>query len=134
VLSEEQNAWRRTDFAPDHWLEPPTLPEHWIGWWKTQYPQTGEEKVQPVSNNVLLDLFDELACQPEQNVLRYVLTLLLIRRRVFRYERETTDHRGQKILLVYNIKHNVMYEVPAAMPDGEQLEEIQTRLSELLYS
>lgn len=134
VLSEERNVWRREDFAPDHWSEPETLPKHWVAWWKTAYPQTGEKKVQMAPNDVLLDMFDELTFQPEQSVLRYVLTLLLIRRRVFRYEKESADKFGQKVLVVFGIKNNVMYEVPVAMPDAEQLEEIQTRLSEILYS
>ena len=58
-------------------------------------------------NDVLLNFFDELAEQPDKQDMRYVLALLLVRRRVMRMEEEQRDEAGQERLMLY---------CPGAMP------------------
>ena len=53
---------------------------------KRAFPSRAAKKVKLAPNDVLLELFDELADRPEQQDLRYVLTLLLVRRRVLRFD------------------------------------------------
>ena len=57
----------------------------------------------------MLHFWDELADQPDKQDMRYVLTLLLIRRRVFRLEEEKRDPQGRELLVVYcpRREHNV---------------------------
>ncbi len=62
---------------------------------------------------------------------RLRLTLLMIRRRLLRYEKEE-ERDGQKFLVVYAVKENATYEIPTAMPDRERLAEVQEELSRLL--
>ena len=54
-----------------------------------------------VPNDVLLNFFDELAEQPDKQDMRYVLALLLVRRRVMRMEEEQRDEAGHERLMLY---------------------------------
>jgi hypothetical protein len=129
VLLEEAGNVKRLDYAAEHWTGPP---DTFLGWWKTKVSAVNEKKTRLAPNDVLINLFEELALQPENAELRYVLALLLIRRRLFRYEREEENENGDKTLVVYAIKENAAYEVPVVMPNGEQLEIVQKKLAELV--
>jgi hypothetical protein len=93
-------------------------------------------------NDVLLELFDQLAEDPLHADMRYVLTLLLVRRRVFRLETGTEMFTGAEnemqsatdVMCVYCPKREVSYTVPAMMPDSARIDEIQQRLSDLLIA
>jgi hypothetical protein len=129
VLVEEKDDVKRLDFAAENWSEPAS---DFLGWWKTKVPDVTDKKIRYAPNDVLLNLFEQLTLQPENADLRYVLALLLIRLRVFRYEREEENEEGQKILVVYAIKENITYEIPVALPNRERLEEVQKQLSALI--
>jgi hypothetical protein len=133
VLTEEINGLQRSDISVEEWKTPPNdLPEDWVGWWQTKMPENPEKKSQLAPNDVLLELFEELGNDTQETDIRYILTLLLIRRRMFRLEREEV-REGQKMLIVYDLKRNLNYEIPVALPAPKRVEEIQTQLSELLY-
>jgi hypothetical protein len=126
VLTEENGNVKRMDYAAENWLGPPA---EFLGWWKTKVPNTNETKVRIAPNDVLLNLFDQLSRQPENADMRYILTLLLIRRRLFRYEKEEENEEGQKVLVVYSLKENATYEIPVITPDQERLKEVQRQLA-----
>ncbi|MDR1963273.1 MAG: hypothetical protein LBQ50_05800 [Planctomycetaceae bacterium] len=131
VLIEEKDEVKRLDYAAENWKGPP--PE-FLGWWKTTVPDSNDKKVRIAPNDILLNLFEQLSLQPENADMRYVLALLLIRRRLFRYEREEENEKGQKMLIVYAIKENATYEIPVALPDRKRLEEVQQQLSLLIVN
>ncbi|MDR1484921.1 MAG: hypothetical protein LBT09_08880 [Planctomycetaceae bacterium] len=130
ILVEEDDGFVRRDFASENWKGPP---EKFVGWWKSVVQNINEKKIKLAPNDVLLDLFDQICTSSSQADLLYVLSLLLIRRRLFRYDREEQDENGQKKMFVYAIKENNSFEIPVAMPDWKRLEEIQNQLAELLY-
>lgn len=136
ALVEEKDDVKRLDVGVEHWTGPPEagLPENWIGWWKARVPAIGEKKIKLAPNDILFNLFDRLRLEPDQADMLYVLTLLLIRRRVLRYDREEKDESGRKILVVYSFKDNSTFEIPVAMPESDRLEEVQEQLSHLLYN
>lgn len=131
ALVEDDYVVRRLDYAPEHWSGPP---ENRLGWWKTRLPEAGEKKARLAPNDILLNLFAEWQLQPEKTDMLYVLTLLLIRRRLLRYEREDIGDDGVKRLVVYALKENSTFEIPVVMPEAERLRDIQEQLSQLLYS
>jgi hypothetical protein len=130
VLIEENDLYTRKDFAVENWKLPP---DKFIAWWKTTVQNPNDKKIKLAPNDVLLDLFNQINANSEQDDLLYVLSLLLIRRRLFRYDREELDENGQKKMTVYSIKENNSFEIPVIMPDLQRLEEIQNQLAELLY-
>ncbi|MDR2757495.1 MAG: hypothetical protein LBC20_17520 [Planctomycetaceae bacterium] len=131
VLTEEKDHLKRLDVAAENWIGPPT---EFLGWWKTRVPNNNDKKIQIAPNDILLNLFEQLALQPENTDMRYVLALLLIRRRQFRYEREEEDKNGQKKLVVYAIKENVTHEIPVTILDRNRIDEVQKQLSLLIVN
>jgi hypothetical protein len=78
----------RLDFSTAAWEsgQRPQPPFSLFGFWKGRY-QAGETKKQPLLGDAeLLDLFEELgsATNPKQIAFRYLLALLLVRRRILR--------------------------------------------------
>ena len=128
----------RRDFCSEAWTGPPDVA---FGWWKARVPEPANKKIKLAPNDVLLELFDQLADRPDHQDMRYVLTLLLVRRRVLRLDvaidqhgRESlADHRAQS-MTVHCPKRDASYEVPVAMPNEDRIDEIQQQLSELLVS
>ena len=72
-----------------------------IGWWKSQMPDQHARRAHWAPNDLLLNFFDELAGQPDKQDMRYVLALLLVRRRVMRLEEEQRDDAGHERLVLY---------------------------------
>ena len=130
----------RKDYSPEAWKG---APDAAFGWWKSRVPEPTAKKIKLAPNDVLLKLFDQLADKSEQQDLRYVLALLLVRRRVLRVdvpdERSTEDgdtaliDRAEKMTL-YCPKRDSTCEVAVAMPNSERIDEIQQQLSELLVA
>jgi hypothetical protein len=135
VLQVEGANVVRKDYCPDAWNG---APETAFGWWKSRVPEPTAKKIKLAPNEVLLELFDQLAEQSEQQDLRYVLALLLVRRRVLRIDvahdqPQDTQHDGETMTL-YCPKRDTTCEVAVAMPSGERIDEIQQQLSELLVA
>jgi hypothetical protein len=129
----------RKDFSSAAWTEPPGEA---FAWWRTQIPEPTAKKVKLAPNDVLLELFDQLADNPASDDLRYVLALLLVRRRVFRLETAAevfdgspaSDSSGSSNLAVYCPKRETSYCIPAVMPGDARIDEIQLQLSDLLIA
>ena len=93
ALVSEGAELKRYDYSIDAWQGPPPGT---IGHWKSQVPDKTNRGKHRAPNDVILHFFDELAQQPDKQDMRYVLTLLLIRRRVFKLEEEKARSAGQR--------------------------------------
>jgi hypothetical protein len=120
---------KRCDYGADAWQGPP--PEA-IGWWKSQVPDRATLRKHWAPNDVMLQFWDDLAEQSDKQDMRYVLTLLLIRRRVFRLEEEKFDDEGRELLVVYCPRRETTYQVLAVAPTSERVDQIQEELAALL--
>jgi hypothetical protein len=127
----------RKDFAASEWKGPPSEA---FGWWKSRVPEPHGKKIKLAPNEVLLRLFDELAERPESEDMRYVLALLLVRRRVLRLdgpglpEPKLSIASDVQTLSVFCPLREMNYEVVELMPSDERIEQIQQQLGELLVS
>ena len=129
ALVAEGAELRRHDYSNEAWQGPPPGT---IGWWKSQIPDRRAGRSHWAPNDVLLQFFDELAEQPDKQDMRYVLALLLVRRRVMRVEEERRDPQGREMLVLYCPRRDATYEVPAVPPEPARVDEIQQELSRLL--
>ncbi len=131
VLVPEGAAVVRRDYSADAWQGPP---ENAIGWWRTTIvdPQAGRPHWAP--NDVMLNYFDRLLDDPAAEDARYVLALLLVRRRVLRVESHEQDETGRPTLLLYCARNEAQYRVAEIMPSPERAAAIQQQLSELLQT
>jgi len=129
VLMAEGAELRRYDYASEAWKGPP---QGAVGWWKSQTPGKPTPRAHWAPNDVLLGFFDELAGQPDRQDMRYVLALLLVRRRVMRLEEERSGPQTGEVLILYCPRRDATYEVPAVAPGPERVEQIQAELTKLL--
>lgn len=122
----------REDYAVDQWNGPPA---DCLGWWKSKLPlATNAGKPQWAPNDVMLQLFEQLGEQPLQSDMRYVLSLLLIRRRLLKLEESVRDAQGIEQLTLYCPRNETQYQIPAILPDDARVTEIQNELAKLLFS
>ncbi len=129
VLVAEGAELKRYDYAADAWPGPP---EAAIGWWQSQVPGADASRKRWAPNDVMLQFWDELAKEPDKGDMRYVLTLLLARRRVFRFEGEKDESPRRDALSVYCPRRDASYEVPLVVPSPERADQIQEELASLL--
>jgi uncharacterized protein YbaR (Trm112 family) len=127
ALVPDGEGWQRLDYAVEAWQGPP--PEA-IGWWKSQRPDARRAHWAP--NDVLLDFFDRLEGQAENQDMRYVLALLLVRRRVMRLEETQTDEHGRETLVLYCPRRETTHQVPVIVPDEARANQLQEQLARLL--
>lgn len=121
----------RQDFSKDAWEG---APEDSLGWWKSCMPAATGKKIGWAPNDVMLEFFHELADKPEKEDLRYVLTLLLIRRRVMRLEETESQADQREELVVYCSRQEETYRVPVVHPGPARSREIQDELANLLLA
>ena len=126
ALVPEGSGYRRYDYAEEAWKGPP---EGAVGWWKSQRPDKRRARWAP--NDVLLDFFDQLEGQEQSQDLRYVLALLLVRRRVMRLE-QTESTPGGDVLVLDCPRRETTHRVPAVVPDEQRAKQIQEELARLL--
>ena len=129
MLVVEGAALQRYDYSVDAWEGPP---EEAVGWWKSQMPDSSTKKKHWAPNDVLLQFFDELAEQPDKQDMRYVLALLMVRRRVMRLEEHEEDEQGREVLVLYCPRRDTTYKIPAITPHQSRIDEIQEELARLL--
>lgn len=131
LLREEPSGLVREDYAADAWQGPPADA---FAWWESLAtdPSTAPK---PAPNEVLLKLFDQWADQPEKTSARFVITLLLVRRRVFKIELATdspSSDEGCRTIRVFCPRRDEHYEVSEAPPGKAEAAMIQQQLTELL--
>jgi hypothetical protein len=131
VLIAEGATVVRHDYAVEAWQGPP---EGTLGWWKSHLPSPNSRRLHWAPNDVMLELLDELGEQPEKLDMRYVLALLLVRRRVARLEEMETDEQGREVMVLYCPRREAMYRVLSMTPSDERAREIQNELADLLFA
>ncbi len=131
VLVADGGKLTRRDYSEEAWIGPP---EGVAGWWKSRVPQPEAKRVHWAPNDVMLRLFDQLENEPARQDMRYVLALLLIRRRVMRLEEEIKEHDGRETLVLYCPRRDATYSVPVVTPGAERIQEIQQELASLLFA
>ncbi len=131
VLVPEGAAVVRRDYAAEAWPGPP---ENAIGWWKTTIVDPNAGRPHWAPNDVMLNYFERLLDNPSAEDARYVLALLLVRRRVLRVEGHEQDAAGRPTLLLYCARNEAQYRVAEIMPSPDRAAAIQQQLAELLQT
>lgn len=121
----------RRDYCADSWQGPPN---DVLGWWKSQVPDPKSRKVHWAPNDVMLHSFTQTQENGANEDLRYILALLLVRRRVFRLQETETDERGRPVMVVYCPRDQNEYHVPEVTLTPQREKEIQNELASLLFA
>jgi hypothetical protein len=121
----------RFDFAEKEWSEPP---DGTICWWKSKMPDPKANRLQWAPNDAILHYFEQLAQAPEKADTRFVLALLMIRRRIVRLENNEIDDQGRQIMVLYCPRNEKEYRVSEVHPTEARVEEIKEELAQLLFA
>lgn len=121
----------RHDYSAEAWQGPG---EGVLGWWKSHMPERDARKLHWAPNEVMLELLDSLATQDDKQDMRYVLSLLLIRRRVVRLEETQRDEADREVSVLYCPRRDETYKVVTALPSAERTRQIQEELARLLFA
>jgi hypothetical protein len=131
VLVADGSKLVRRDYSVEAWQGPP---HDVVGWWKSQIPRPDAKRLHWAPNDVMLRFFDELGEKPAGQDMRYLLALLLVRRRVMRLEEESRDEQGRQTLVLYCPRREATYRVAVVPPDESRIDEIQRELAKLLFA
>jgi hypothetical protein len=129
ALIMERGVAVRRDYAASAWTGPP---EGAFAWWQANVVggDGGRGKLAP--QDVLLDLFATLAGEPAEAEFRYVLGLLLLRRRLVKLDETRIDAEGETLVLDCP-RRDERFELLVATPSAEKAAELERRLAELVY-
>lgn len=119
----------RKDFSESSWSG---APEGTVGWWKSRVPDTRSHRMHWAPNDVILHYFEQLEGNPSQQDTRYVLALLMIRRRIVRLEETVTNEQGATQFALYCPRNEREYVVDVLDPSSERIGQIQQELADLL--
>ncbi len=149
VVIEDGDDLTRREYSAEAWTGPP---EGTVGWWKGRMPQAGARKLVLAPDPVLVDVLRGLDDSENRRQLRYLLALMLLRRRVVslvpaHYSSHTThsaredqsqkgldphDSAEQTMTVKVNADHS---EITVAVCSISQrdVETLEAALQELLY-
>jgi len=130
VLEAEGAELVRRDYSVEAWEGGP---EDCVGWWRSRVPAKEGAKPQLAPTDVVLNLFVALDGRPGEEPLRYLLGLMLLRRRALRREDAQRNEDGHEVLTLFCPRRDERFELVVAEPDATQAEQLQQRMIDLLY-
>jgi hypothetical protein len=130
VLEAEGAELVRRDYSVEAWEGGP---EESVGWWRSRVPVKDGSKPKLAPTDVMLNLFVALDGRPEDEPFRYLLGLLLLRRRAVRREHAQQNEDGREVLTVFCPRRDEQFKLLVAEPDAAQAEQLQQRMIDLLY-
>lgn len=130
VLFEANGGYVRKDYSLEAWESNP--PEKYHAMWRMRMPSAVEpRKSKTAVNDVLLGMFDEMYGTNHEPDKLYVLSLLLVRRRIMRLE-ELFNENSANVLSLYSQFRDEYYQIPVVNPTPERQEQIQSELTDIL--
>jgi len=118
----------RVDVATEAWEGPP---EDCLGWWKSIVPDLKSKKMNWAPHEVMLHYFAETEDKPDQADVRYILALLMVRRRIFRIEDSESENDVERLVL-FCAQNETEYRVAVTPITPERSKEVQALLAQLL--
>jgi len=130
----------RLDVAMEAWQQG-KRPDNLFGHWKSTVPTPNAKKKLFVDDDVLMNMFVRLADtdQPRRLAFRFVVALILMRKKLLKYESSRQESQGDdkvkvEIWSMTPKGATEPYEVINPNLDEEQIQEVTEQLSEILES
>ncbi len=131
VLTDEGGKLVRREYSPDGWPGPPP---NAIAHWQGKVPTADAPKRATINEPLLFDCFDHLAGQSEPSKVhfRYVVALLLMRRKKLKFEdvKRTTD--GDEVLVLRDTRGGKRVEVPDPRLSETEIASVQAEVFQVL--
>lgn len=131
VLFDDAGKFVRKDFAADAWHGPlPGAVAHWAG----RIPATRGPRKPIFHDGLLLDCFDHLqgATEPHRLEFRYVVALLLMRRKKLKFEDAERNPDGTDVLILRDIRTGARCEVADPKLTDDRITAVQQEVFQVL--
>lgn len=130
VLLEVNHHLVRQDFSCEAWQGPPPGT---YSFWTGRVPAADEKRRPPIDDELLVECLERLEGQTDQEKMqfRYVIALLLIRRKRLRLE-EVATREGRETLVMRCPRSRQKYEVPNPGLTPERMTAVQDEVFRVL--
>jgi hypothetical protein len=130
VLVEQAGKFRRMDYSAEAWQGPP---EGTFSFWTGKIPPGGQNRLPRIDEETLADCFQRLEneTEPGRVRFRYVVALLLMRRKRFRFE-ETIKGDDQGVISLRCNRTRQVYRVVDPQMTEEEMAAVQEEVLQVL--
>jgi len=132
ALVATEEGLQRRDFCAEFWeREKPQV----FCYWRSRLPRPDEKKQLFVDDEMLMAFFERLAEESEREKVnfRFVLALILMRKRRLKYDAAKTEH-GREIWRLRVVGEGVFTEVVNPHLDEEQIEQLASQIGQILHA
>jgi hypothetical protein len=132
VLLESGDSFRRADYSLEAWTGPP---EGAYCHFRSRVPVKEKRKKMLVNNELLAGFFERLAdeAEPVRVQFRFVLALILMRKRLLRYE-DSGVEEGTEVWRMTLVHDRSEHRVVNPRLTDEQIEGVSRQLTAILHS
>ena len=130
VLLQEGAQLVRRDYCKEAWQGPPAGA---IGYWQGKVPTGEKDRRPPIDDDGLMDCFTRLESQQEPNQVsfRYVVALLLMRRKRLKFE-DVDVRDGKEILRLRCSQTKTVHEVVNPALGDDEIQTVQEEVFKVL--
>ncbi len=131
VLFETLDGFERHDYCLEAWQSPP---DGYFSYWKSRVPKKQEKQRLFVDSDAMINLFLRLADRQEQvkQHFRFVLALILMRKRLLKYE-QTLHQEGVEYWQMRLVRDQSVHDVLNPRMSDEQIEAVSRELGAILH-
>lgn len=130
VLLEEGDKYVRKDYAAAAWAGPP---EKYVAFWAGKVPPADRPRKPTFNDDLLLEWFQHLAGNPDPNRqnIRYVVALLLMRRKRLKFE-DAKRQNGADVLVLRDARNGTRHEIPDPRLSDAEIVAVQDEVFQAL--
>jgi len=130
VLVDDQGKLVRHDYAGDAWRGPP---EGAFSFWSGRVTAVEDSRRPRIDDDLLMDCFGRLEgnLEPERLSFRYVVALLLMRRRRLRFEEARTVN-GQEVISLCCVRTRTQHQVINPRLSQDEMARVQDEVFRVL--
>jgi hypothetical protein len=131
VLTDEAGKFVRRDYAAEAWHGPPAGA---VAFWAGRIPASDKPRKPKFNDALLLDCFDHLtgSADPNRVNFRYVVALLLMRRKKLKFEDVRRSPDGSAVLVVRDARTGARVEVADPRLSEAEIEAVQSEVFRVL--
>lgn len=131
ALVEGEQGFERHDYSIDYWnAERPAV----FYFWKSKMANSEQKKKLFIDDEMLMAFFERLAdeAEPEKVNFRFVLTLILMRKRKLKYESSKNNATGQEVWTLRVTGQDRNVEVVNPHLSEDQIEQLSGQMGQIL--
>ena len=132
ALVQTESGFERRDFSAEYWQQ--NKPEVFC-YWKTRLPDADQKKQIFVDEDMLMAFFERLSDQKEQEKInfRFVLALILMRKRRLKYDSSRTED-GMEIWRLKKTGADEYVDVANPHLGDEQIQQLSGQMGQILHA